>query len=428
MKTSLPQQAPKKPLFTLCMLLFLYCLLELSSLAGLAVLKKYRHIEYQPILTASLSSDHQKTLQELISGKTTYLLHSPELGWTIKPNGYWQDLYRANSQGIRADRDYQPLPRNNAVRIATFGDSFTHGEEVKNGDTWEEQLNRLDHNLEVINFGVGGYGLDQAFLRYQKDGARYHPQLVFIGFMEENINRLVNVFRPFYTPGIPLTKPRFMIQDNQLLLLPNPMGDLDDGKKLLHDPKRCLAEFGAHDFHYAAGLKAGPLDFSPSVRMLKLLYHQITSRYSEKADRGIYKNGGLNTASEAFSLCIMLFDAFYRDVQKNNALPIIVLFPNRADIERYRQNKTKVYTPLITYMRSQGYRVIDLCDAFEEYAKSSRVDELFLDYHYSPRGNSIVAQFLFDYLAENRFITPAGVTAAIASSRSELPRAEPKKP
>jgi len=418
----------KSFIFSIIVFLLVYCLLELSSFLGLAVLKKYRHIAYQPILTASLTADHQKTLRDLIQGKTTYLLHSAALGWTIKPQGRWYDLYRANSQGIRADRDYQPFPRSNAVRIATFGDSFTHGDEVKNNDTWQEQLNRLDHNLEVINFGVGGYGLDQAFLRYQQEGVPYHPQIVFIGFMEENINRLVNVFRPFYAPGIPLTKPRFIIQGKQLVQLPNPMADMNDCKKLLDDPKWYLSEFGAHDFHYTAGLKDGSPDFSPSVRMLKLLYHQIASRYSEKNDRSIYKNGSFNTASEAYSICSMLFDAFYRDVQKNKALPIIVVFPNRSDIERYQHDKIKAYTPLITYMRSQGYRFIDLCDAFEKYAKSSPIDELFITHHYSPMGNSIVAQFLFDYLAENRFTTPAGVKAAIASSSDELPRAEEKKP
>jgi hypothetical protein len=414
----------KRFLFSVLVLILIYFSFELFSLLGLWLLKNVRHVEYNPVLASSLCPVDRKTLEDLVACKTTYLLHSPALGWTIKPKGYWFDLYRANSQGIRADRDYQPFPGSNAVRIATFGDSFTHGEEVKNGDTWQEQLNRLDRNLEVINFGVGGYGLDQAFLRYQRDSVCYHPQLVFIGFMEENINRLVNVFRPFYTPGIPLTKPRFMIKDNQLVLLPNPMEDLDDGKKLLYDPERFLSEFGANDFHYTTGLKDGPLDFSPSVRMLKLLYHQIAFRYLEEVDRSIYKNGTFNTASEAFRICSKLLDAFCRDVQKHKALPLIVLFPNRADIERYRQYKTKVYAPLVSYIRSRGYRFVDLSDAFEKYAASKRIDELFLVYHYSSLGNAIVAQFLLDYLRENHLDSASALQTAITRGQAAAQQLE----
>jgi hypothetical protein len=78
-------------------------------------------------------------------------------------------------------------------------------------------------------------------------------------------------------------------------------------------------------------------------------------------------------------------------------------FPNRADIDRYRKNKTKVYAPLIRYFTSQGYRYIDLLDTFEKYAHSSRLDELFSQYHYSPAGNALVAQFILKYLNENKF-------------------------
>ena len=260
---------------------YLYSMYSLSFVRflGLELLKRVRHLEYNPVLTSSLSPVSTKTLQDLIAGKTTYLLHSPALGWTIKPNGYWDNLYRANSQGIRADNDYQFYPDNNKIRIATFGDSFTHGEEVKNDDTWQEQLNRLVHNLEVINFGVGGYGLDQSFLRYKTEGKIYHPHIVLIGFMQENINRTVNVFRPFYTEGLPLTKPRFILQDDALILLPNPLTDLTAYKKLLNNPAPLLSQFGENDFHFSVRVKASFLDFSPSFRIIKLIYQTLYKRY-----------------------------------------------------------------------------------------------------------------------------------------------------
>ena len=54
-----------------------------------------------------------------------------ELGWTVKPSGHSEE-YRANSEGIRSDVSYSDAPAPGVLRIATFGDSFTHGDEVAN--------------------------------------------------------------------------------------------------------------------------------------------------------------------------------------------------------------------------------------------------------------------------------------------------------
>ena len=42
-------------------------------------------------------------------------------------------------------------------------------------------------------------GWTKSFLRYLKVGTTYNPDIVFIGYMSENIARNVNIFRPFYT-------------------------------------------------------------------------------------------------------------------------------------------------------------------------------------------------------------------------------------
>jgi len=400
----------KKIVFPVLLVFVIYLFVELFSFLGLLLLKNIRHLEYNPALTSSLSPVSKKTLEDLVAGKTTYLLHSPTLGWTIKPNGYWDNLYRANSQGIRADHIYQFYPDKNKIRITTFGDSFTHGEEVKNNDTWQKQLMKLCPQLEVLNFGVGGYGLDQSFLRYKTEGGKYHPHIVLIGFMQENINRTVNVFRPFYTEGLPLTKPRFILKDNALVLLPNPLTDLTAYQKLLNDPAPFLSELGRNDFHFNTRAKASLVDFSPSVRFIKLIYQTLYQRYD---DNSIYNGGYLNTQAEAFVITRKLFDEFYAEAQRNNSLPIIVLFPCREDIHRYFKNKTKIYVPLIGYFVSQQYRFIDLLDAFEKYAQSVPLKDLFMQDHYSPLGNSIVARFICDYMKEHGFTEKQMIKIAI---------------
>lgn len=405
----------KKLIFFILFLLFLYCFSELCAFLGLAALKNFRQIKYNPILTTSLNHEQKKTLQELVNGKTTYLFHSALLGWTIKPNGYWDNLYRANSQGIRADHDYQQYPAGDKIRIATFGDSFTHGEEVKNDDTWQEQLNRLCPQLEVINFGVGGYGLDQSFLRYKTEGKTYHPHIILIGFMQENINRTVNVFRPFYTEGIPLSKPRFILKNDNLILLPNPLKDLSGCKKLLDNPAPLLSQFGENDFHFNVRTKASVFDFSPSVRIVKLIYQTI---YERNPDKRMYKDGFLNSQTEAFAITKKLFDEFYAEVQRNKSLPIIVLFPCREDIQYYFKYKKRVYAPFLNYFISEHYRYVDLLDAFEKYARSLPLKDFFMQDHYSPRGNSIVAQFIFEYMKEHDLIKKPAINSELDEHQS----------
>ena len=52
-------------------------------------------------------------------------------------------------------------------------------------------------HIEALNFGVGGFGLDQAYLRYLEDGIQYNSHIVLIGFMSENIYRNVIPIVPF---------------------------------------------------------------------------------------------------------------------------------------------------------------------------------------------------------------------------------------
>lgn len=91
------------------------------------------------------------------------------------------------------------------------------------------------------NAGVSGYSLDQTLLRFEANDPPFGADIVLIGFMAENINRLVNVFRPFYTPGgTPLAKPRFRVCEDQLVL-----GRARPPAARSHSRRRCPPGAGA---------------------------------------------------------------------------------------------------------------------------------------------------------------------------------------
>ena len=91
-----------------------------------------------------------------------------------------------------------------------------------------------DPEVEVLNYGVGGYGIDRAYLRYLSEGAELHPRVVMMGFTTDDIGRVVNVYRGFIdSRSSVLFKPRFLIDArNELTLLEPPLKSRADYGRL----------------------------------------------------------------------------------------------------------------------------------------------------------------------------------------------------
>jgi hypothetical protein len=122
--------------------------------------------------------------------------HDPLLGWVNLPNVHLPDIYgpgvavRTNSQRFRSDRDFTTAVPAGRTRIICSGDSFTFGYGVDNADTWCERLVALDPRLETVNMGLGGYGVDQAYLWYMRDGTPLDHDLHLFVFLTDDFRRM----------------------------------------------------------------------------------------------------------------------------------------------------------------------------------------------------------------------------------------------
>jgi hypothetical protein len=93
----------------------------------------------------------------------------PEFGYLLR-NSFIRDgvdgchtLARYEEAGQRKQANFADQP----CRLHTYGDSFTQGHQVSDGETWQEIL--AAHFCEPIrNFGVGGFGVYQAYRRLLK--------------------------------------------------------------------------------------------------------------------------------------------------------------------------------------------------------------------------------------------------------------------
>jgi hypothetical protein len=130
------------------------------------------------------------------------------LGWVNKPNVYIPDLYgpkiylRTNAQRFRSNYAVAPHVPSGRVRAICSGDSFTLGYGVDNDHPWCERLTGQDRRLETVNMGQGGYGIDQAYLWYKRDGATLEHDVHLFAFITDDFLRMQT--RTFYGYGKPV--------------------------------------------------------------------------------------------------------------------------------------------------------------------------------------------------------------------------------
>ena len=121
--------------------------------------------------------------------------HDPVLGYRVKDAflRYGMDdtysIFRYGKYGERRTVNYGEMP----CRMNTYGDSYTMGSQVNDGETWPEVL--AAHLGEPVrNFGVGAYGVYQAYRRMVREeqtgaAAAYVILNIFAGDHVRNIYR-----------------------------------------------------------------------------------------------------------------------------------------------------------------------------------------------------------------------------------------------
>jgi hypothetical protein len=148
----------------------------------------------------------------------THTRYDELLGWVNVENVTIENLYgegldlRTNSQGFRANQNYDVTPPLGKLRIICSGDSFTLGYGVDNDHTWCQLLAGLDERFETVNLGQGGYGIDQAYLWYRRDGTRLQHDVHLFTFITADFWRMRS--RTFHG----YAKPFLDVRDGKLLV------------------------------------------------------------------------------------------------------------------------------------------------------------------------------------------------------------------
>lgn len=401
--------ARKKAAFSVLLALTLWGAAEAVFAAGLIALERWKGLDYAPAAMPTLTWRQRLIVEATADGAEGYLRHDPELGWEVASGAMRPRRgYRVNAQGIRADREVAARPAPGTVRVAAFGDSFIHGSEVPNGATWADVLAAADRRLEVLNFGVPGYGTDQALLRFRRRAAEFAPHVALLGVMSDNPQRNLNTYRPFFErrSRLPLGKPRFVVERGALALRPNPLPRREDYRALLDRPQETLARVGRHDSFFRRSHARAPFDVLPSVRFVHVVTH---ARFR----RPQLVDGTYDPRGEAFRVTMGILEAFHREALAGGMLPAIVFLPDEADLRAARAGGTPTYGSLLAGCRDSGLLCLDAGRAFAPLPGEVRTRQLVRG-HYTKRGNAVVGRWLAGRFAAAGWTTPEGVAAARA--------------
>ena len=311
----------------------------------------------------------------------THTQYDAELGWVNRPDVYIENMYgpgldlETNAQGFRNDEDFGETVPTGQLRVICSGDSFTLGYGVDNDHTWCQRLAALDNRLQTVNMGQGGYGVDQAYLWYKRDGTTLAHDIHLFTFITNDFERM---------------------RSDSFLGYGKPVLDVQYGRLVVGNvpvPERAF---------YVPWLTQN----SESLKKLKTV--QLLS--------GLFQNSAQAETNNQLTQNDWLLErvnvGILQDLQQlnrdQNSLLVLVYLPTLNDYQPDPQGDTEQWRQKVRLAAQDlGIPFIDLIEEFR-MLPASDVPALFLregevDFpgaagHYTVSGNDYIAQRLYEQL------------------------------
>jgi hypothetical protein len=316
------------------------------------------------------------------------------LGWVNEKNVDIMDMYgpgvylRTNSQGFRNNQDFETAVPDGKYRIICSGDSFTLGYGVDNDHTWCHLLATFDPRLETLNMGQGGYGIDQMYLWYKRDGVKFEHQVHLLAFITEDFRRM---------------------QSDTFLGYAKPVIDIENGKLVVKNvpvPRR------AYDHSW---LTHNVLPNLRSLRMVELL-KRVGRRLPFADTRSAAATDKESIDNERIERTKKVLAKIFEDLKRLNAEPsnklVLVYLPTTNELQGDNQE-------WINFIEKEsqdlGIRLVNAVNTFRSLPQSETesmfIPEGQLKYpdaagHLNDKGNKFVAGIIYQELKNDPAISP----------------------
>jgi hypothetical protein len=320
---------------------------------------------------AKVMGEWRRTLPERVHTR-----YDAELGWVAIPNLYIKDMYgpgvylRTNARGFRNNEEIDPRNPADRLRIICSGDSFTFGWGVDNDHNWCRLLESADPRLQTVNMGQAGYGIDQAYLWYLRDGTSLEHQVHIFAFIADDFNRMQHA--DFVGYGKPLLR----VKDGKLSIENVPV------------PRQSYyVPWLTQNLHLIRELRAVDLP-------LKVL-QRLGSGEKNASDATRMEEG-------TRAAVVKIFERLSEINRQKNSSLVLVFLPS---FDTYDRNQAADRWRRFLKVETSKSRIplIDLIDEFQKLSEPE-VRKLFLlerggpHYHYSVAGNQYIATQLYNRL------------------------------
>ncbi|NKB65655.1 MAG: hypothetical protein GKR89_01220 [Candidatus Latescibacteria bacterium] len=348
-------------------------------------------------IAAFIKADYHQTYDSQGHGWT----YSADLGWilvdSVRPDGIdgSNTFYHYEASGCRR-RIHAPEQQ---ARIHTYGNSFTHCDQVSDGETWQEYL--AAHLREPIeNYGVGGYSVYQAYRRMLATEKDHPAPYIVLNIWDDDNYRNLDAWRTL----------RFGRGSKCGFTLPHLAVDLASGQvserdNLCPTPKSLyrladldwLVETFADDPVLRVVLDSRTEDTQPIPSAVPITFGLPLGQGDQSLRRA-----HTQAALQATRHVLQLTETFVQQHDKNL---LVVLSHSSGGIRRALAGEEPWDQALLDYLQTRPYPVVDLRDHHRaEFARFQLgVDDYVKRYyngHYSPAGNFFFAQALKEVLVD----------------------------
>ncbi|NJK96323.1 MAG: hypothetical protein HC905_16685 [Bacteroidales bacterium] len=364
---------------------------------------------------------------DIFLNSNSWAQFDPEVGYILgnsMPHDGIDNSYTLSTvmkDGKRTNKIYADKP----CRINTYGDSFTHCHQVSDAETWQEYL--AGHLGEPIqNFGMGGFGVYQAYRRLlRREKVDKDSKYVILYMWGDDYIRSVfrcryvtyysrwNNYGGYMFHGNFWSNIEMDINTGQLVEMKNRISNKEDVYKMtdpefmyenLKDDLMVQLQLLSFDMVNAdvdtKGLKKladildlPEVDFTNTERM-KITATALKNKYSFEATRHILKKTSEFCTENGKELMLIHFDPY-------NVFKSMVKGEVRYDQE------------MVNYIKENGYMYFDMNEVhLEDFRKfnislDEYMDRYFIG-HYTPAGNHFFAYSIKDKIVD--WLDPKPIT------------------
>ena len=311
---------------------------------------KYNNLSKQELILSDAIYEKPKS--------STLKNEHPDLGIIIK-NKY-------DNNGIRNHNYINTEDKKNIVGI--FGDSHVENINIRHDLQFTTLLDNFFENKNFVNYGVGGYSIDQIFIRY-------------LSFKEHDIKHVYYIFS---------SNDAGSISNNNLIIF-------DNKKYKILKPKFRFFEklLGKLNLTYFF------IDIYYNLRAISYSKHTTVdiSNYPKKlAEKLYYKSLSKEHSNPDNSKNLINFNkilkTFKNEVIKNNSKFSIIILPKKEESEAF---KDMVY-------EQNDFNIINLYKINESILINLKQELIFKnDSHFNEYGNLLIFQFIKKELLKKKY-------------------------